>query len=143
MFTCRKCGEEKPEDQMIFQTVNGKRYDYCRDCKKKQQKRWKKFNPKKRAIQQRIDTNKKFYGLSQQQYENMIIEQDNRCAICEQKFTHDNIPYVDHDHITGEVRGLLHNKCNSMLGMANDDPKILRNAADYLENGPKIYDYLK
>jgi hypothetical protein len=27
--------------------------------------------------------------------------------------------------------------------MANDDPKILRNAADYLENGPKIYDYLK
>ena len=39
---------------------------------------------------------------------------------------------VDHDHETGDVRGVLCNPCNIILGKAKDNPDILKNAANYL-----------
>ena len=40
---------------------------------------------------------------------------------------------LDHDHLTGEFRGWLCNKCNSALGWFKDDPKIISKALDYLK----------
>jgi hypothetical protein len=59
-------------------------------------------------------------------------EQLNVCAICECDFG-DVAPYVDHDHRTLQVRGLLCKKCNYALGQFRDDARLLRRAADYLE----------
>lgn len=39
---------------------------------------------------------------------------------------------MDHDHETGETRGMLCSACNKMLGFARDDPEILRRALEYL-----------
>jgi hypothetical protein len=41
---------------------------------------------------------------------------------------------IDHDHQTGRVRGLLCHKCNTMLGMAADNPRWLQKAIEYLKN---------
>ena len=65
-----------------------------------------------------------------QQYSEMFAAQHGRCLIC-------NRPEkwelrVDHDHITGKVRGLLCHKCNSGLGMFNDDLGLLQTAVHYL-----------
>ena len=80
----------------------------------------------------------KTYNLSGKEYLSMMIAQQNRCAICgqyEKRYTKtgDIKPLsVDHNHITGEVRGLLCNDCNALLGFANEDKEILLNAIKYL-----------
>ncbi len=57
----------------------------------------------------------KKYGLSEADYQNMVDSQENLCAICGR--TEDNKALaVDHDHDTGEIRGLLCGYCNVRLG---------------------------
>lgn len=77
----------------------------------------------------------KSYGLTQQDYEMMADQQNNRCAICQTELVihgKKKTAYVDHCHATGKVRGLLCMKCNSMLGMAGDNVETLKAAIDYL-----------
>ena len=61
-------------------------------------------------------------------------KQNIKCAICGTEFNEKNKGFVDHSHITNEVRGLLCSKCNSLLGMANDDIEILKKAIEYLKD---------
>lgn len=69
----------------------------------------------------------------------MIEEQDNKCAICGQEETAKNNGIdvnklaVDHDHVTGRVRGLLCKACNNGLGHFQDDPELLEAAIRYLK----------
>ncbi len=81
------------------------------------------------------------YGLEPERYQEWLEEQGHACAICEVPFTAKLRPHVDHDHSCcpdhakscGKcVRGLLCSSCNNGLGRFNDDPDILRKAADYL-----------
>ena len=68
-------------------------------------------------------------GLSSDDRSRMWRDQDGRCAICR------IVPatHMDHDHETGLIRALLCHRCNTCLGLADDDPMRLRAAADYLE----------
>jgi hypothetical protein len=70
------------------------------------------------------------YGLTLEDYDAMLNEQNGLCAICFQK-EKGNL-FVDHSHKTNEVRGLLCNKCNSALGFLNDDISLFENAIRYL-----------
>ena len=72
------------------------------------------------------------FGITLEQYNQMLAEQGGTCAICHA------VPglrrlAVDHDHATGTIRGLLCSECNKALGLLEDDPALLRQAADYLE----------
>lgn len=71
------------------------------------------------------------YGISIDDYNKIFIKQDGRCAICGENQSERLA--IDHDHITGEIRGLLCRKCNLMLGYSGDNPGILRSAASYIE----------
>jgi hypothetical protein len=75
----------------------------------------------------------KRYGLTPEQYDFMLWEQDSKCAICGTDYPGKNGWHVDHSHVTGEVRGLLCTGCNTGIGALKDDPAVLRAAADYLE----------
>lgn len=71
------------------------------------------------------------YGLSTADYDAMLTAQSGLCAICS------NPPgkirlHVDHDHETGEVRGLLCAACNRGIGSLRDDPALLLSALAYL-----------
>ncbi len=46
---------------------------------------------------------------------------------------------VDHDHTTGEVRGLLCHNCNRAIGLLREDPERLRRAIEYLEGATTIH----
>lgn len=73
------------------------------------------------------------YGLTEADFRSMMDEQEHRCAICNEK---SKALVVDHDHSNGQVRGLLCQACNKMLGMAKDNPAVLRAASLYiLQNG--------
>jgi hypothetical protein len=73
------------------------------------------------------------YGLSFEEFEQVKQFQENKCAICGRPLDR---PNVDHNHKTGESRGLICWHCNNALGKFRDDPVILRAAADYLLNPP-------
>lgn len=73
------------------------------------------------------------YGISILEYENILKRQNGICKICGHVCKTGRNLAVDHDHKTGRIRGLLCNKCNTGLGNFNDDPVLLRKAADHAE----------
>jgi hypothetical protein len=77
------------------------------------------------------------HGITIEEFEQMVINQEGRCAICHQfppKINSRNIDrlFVDHDHNTGRIRGLLCSRCNTGLGLFKDSSELLIVAADYL-----------
>lgn len=72
------------------------------------------------------------YGLTKQELD-LLLAQHEECAICKTIDWGVKGPCVDHDHVTGKIRGILCGSCNQGLGRFADDPKRLRAAADYLE----------
>lgn len=70
----------------------------------------------------------------------MAEAQNNQCAICEIDVlnTEGRRFAVDHDHITGKVRGLLCSKCNMGLGKFNDSPELIDAAIEYLEASRQV-----
>jgi len=119
---CGHCGGEIPESRPAMSK-------YCSpECKQRAMAgRWRERWPG--YMRQYL------YGVTPDQYESMMLAQDGRCAICRSEDWpgKGNRPHVDHDHVTGQVRGLLCGKCNVALGNLDDDPARLRAAADYLE----------
>jgi len=75
------------------------------------------------------------YIITQSIYDHVLLMQDGHCATCpatESGRKNDKYLIVDHDHETGEVRGLLCHHCNIMLGGAKDNISTLQNAIAYL-----------
>ena len=77
------------------------------------------------------------YGVEKAELEDYFYLQGGECAICMKPFGfHDRNMHIDHDHKTGEVRGLLCAACNMLLGHAKDNPLILFKAISYLQDPP-------
>ena len=74
---------------------------------------------------------KRAYGIETGKYEEMFAKQNGLCAICKQK-SGEKYLSIDHNHETGEIRGLLCKKCNMGLGMFRDSVLILTEAIKYL-----------
>jgi hypothetical protein len=73
-------------------------------------------------------------GITIDDYENMLLRQDGRCAICGRDVCElSERLCVDHDHKSGRVRGLLCRPCNLILGNAREDIEVLAGAKIYLE----------
>jgi len=76
----------------------------------------------------------RFFGITIEDYEEMLEEQNGRCSICGKHHTEEGKALaVDHCHETGKVRGLLCSCCNTAIGLLQDNTDLLRNAIDYLE----------
>ncbi len=131
---CNKCGEWKVFSEF---TVCRSKWDnlctFCRDCNKQSCHVAHKANPE-RMFDRHFKTT---YGISVEQVRQMAVEQSDLCGICG-KPEHRKLKgqtkrlAVDHNHQTGEVRGLLCSDCNRALGMFKDDTDILLKAVEYL-----------
>jgi hypothetical protein len=55
--------------------------------------------------------------MDEEAFNNLLMLQMSRCAMCGERFTDERPPVVDHDHLLDEVRGLLHQVCNRALGV--------------------------
>jgi hypothetical protein len=93
---------------------------------------WQKNNRDKLRVTSRRYRLKKNFGLTEDQYNQLLEKQSGKCAIC--KVSNNSQKYfpVDHDHITGKVRGLLCISCNMALGKFRDSKEIVKAALDYL-----------
>jgi len=143
---CRKYREENREACLLAQREwrknnkeKIKKYDSSwreknKDKYKASQKKWKQKN-KRKVLSDKL---KRIYGISQDQYNDMLQSQGGVCAICSKECEINKRLSVDHCHNTGEIRGLLCSKCNTALGQMKDSIENLRKAADYLEKHQTI-----
>ena len=103
---------------------------YCKLCRNLKAREWRKLNHDQhmesikrhrttelfKATRRKNDL-KRLYGLTIDDYEFLIKQQHDSCAVCRITFgtESNNKPYVDHCHTTGRVRGLLCIKCNQRI----------------------------
>jgi len=114
--TCEHCGRIKPASSY---TAQGKTCNPCRKVLK--------------ISRERNTMLLRNYGISLQDYNAMSLAQNGVCSICGDTSKELSLD-VDHCHTTGNVRGLLCQRCNMALGMFNDDLDLLASASSYLIN---------
>ncbi len=117
-YYCKKCISEKKK---IFRS----KYP---DKRKNEAKRYRKKYPQK----EREDQLKYRYSLSIEEYNNILISQNGRCKIC---FDPPNKKplFVDHNHKTNQIRGLLCPQCNYALGLLKEDEKRMLRMIEYIK----------
>lgn len=88
---------------------------------------------RKKSRKANYDSDLRFrkYGLTREDFEEMLWLQDNKCAICQTE----NPDQIDHDHVTGKVRDILCKHCNLGLGHFRDSSELVQVAAEYLKVG--------
>jgi hypothetical protein len=77
------------------------------------------------------------YGINLQNYNELMKVQNECCKICKINLS-SALPVVDHNHVTKEVRGILCHKCNVVLGLTKEDPKILAALIQYISTNGVI-----
>lgn len=113
---CLDCYEYKQFSEFNYNKKEDRYSSYCKSCN-----RYRGMMSK--------------YKLSRDNYDKMFINQDGKCAICNVTFNYNyrnKSPRIDHNHDTGDVRGLLCDKCNILIGQARDNIIILKSAIKYL-----------
>ncbi|MGZ6826061.1 MAG: endonuclease VII domain-containing protein [Mycobacteriales bacterium] len=123
---CRDCLAVKPfEDFPRNKNLKDGRHSYCKTCHNARGK-----DTVKRLYGTSRDYHlRRRYGLQDGEWDEIMLDQGDVCAICRES----PAVHVDHDHDTGEVRGILCFNCNGGLGQFRDRVDIMRNAIDYLE----------
>ena len=126
---CSKCG-----------APDRSRNGWCRSCHNESIRKYQKTHPEKRTPYNpeaaRRCQLKKDFGLTVEEYNKMLEVQNGVCAICGNTDPAGRQLAVDHDHDTGDNRGLLCGVCNPGIGYFRDDPELLEAAARYLRHGP-------
>jgi len=156
MKTCPKCKVEKPVEEFSKNrsTKDGLQH-YCKPCScewaaeyrenneeqyRESSRRYYESNKEQRKVSRRkyYENNKerfrgynlkKEYGITLEEYKDMVKMQNSKCLICGE---FEEILCVDHCHKSDEVRGLLCGPCNMGLGGFKDNPSLLEEAAAYL-----------
>lgn len=146
MRTCSKCLKPKSESDFHMTSRDGLKKQ-CKECcqrynrefhannkeeRNASQRKYRQEYPEILAKVQRKSHLKNAYGLSPEAHSQLLIDQNNCCAICGDEFI--KTPDVDHIHETNPpvVRGLLCRPCNRGLGLYRDSIERLEKAINYL-----------
>jgi hypothetical protein len=170
MKRCKKCGEVKPLG--AFYRAAGMKDGHrseCKSCHQAKQRRWYQANRahaiaevkrwqqenkehlhayrrdyrQRRRNEERDAYLRRTFGITQADYEDLLLRQGGGCAICGRTPGKISL-HVDHDHETGEIRGLLCVGCNNALGQFRDDLELLVRAGEYVQADlPPLVDELE
>jgi len=129
---CPICGELKERSEFYkWKSRQDGLTAYCIPCFTERNKKWNKDNPEKSKSASIATSRKIKYGISREDYAQMLVNQNNQCAICKIQIGWEAA--VDHCHTTNKVRGLLCRKCNLGLGGFKDDIETIRKAIAYVK----------
>lgn len=128
---CKGCDATKLIDEFYLRNKTSMvRHSTCKECDKRRVSATPSIVKREQAL-------KRMYGITQQDYDKMLLEQNNQCAICgttEPKGRHtSNYFVVDHCHNSGKVRKLLCHHCNTALGLVGDNISTLETMIKYLQ----------
>jgi len=156
IFVCSECNQECPASEFYWKKSGQKHSSKCRACYQlsrrayqhaymaKNREYFKQKNKSNYCPNKRSLALLKEYGLTSKKYDEILDLQGGGCAVCGSK--NPKTPRqgrfcVDHNHETGEVRGLLCAPCNRGIGLLKDDPEILVSASNYLKNNGSYTEY--
>lgn len=130
---CKKCGQFKEHAAFNIhkQTADGLN-SHCRWCANATARRWRQSNKDAVKIREREAHLSSTYGISAEEYNNMLARQGGTCALCDTR-PEDRALCVDHCHDTGEIRGLLCNPCNTAMERLDHVPGWASQAIAYKE----------
>lgn len=137
MKVCTSCSIELPEDAFFKRSENNSLRSHCKVCLLQQTKARNTNNKHKSAYKYNLKVK---YGLSVEDYNELYLQQQGKCAICSCELGNRYLsidgetPHIDHSHITNKVRNLLCTLCNKGLGSFKDNIYLLDKAKEYLEN---------
>lgn len=136
MSTCTKCLTHKPLDKFLIRSDTGKPTSHCRECRNAiSRERYK--DPKVKSLF-RNRALKSTHGISLDDYNDMFDSQLGCCKTCKRHQTElSKGLVVDHCHKTGQIRGLLCDYCNRLLGNYENKPELFESFDIYL-NQSKI-----
>lgn len=127
--TCVGCSQIKNVDEFYSNSRGGYR-NKCIPCHIETSNLAK---ASKTSPQKREEWLKQIYGISNLDYNKMILNQNGLCAICSvSQLDLDTVLVVDHHHESGEIRELLCNSCNSGLGVYKENSDLFSKASQYL-----------
>lgn len=138
---CSTCHKSLPWDQFSHRITDKKRYlrSSCKDCCQSKWVKWVNLHPEYKDAKASSDRRaheayRKYdrHGITRDQYLIMLEAQNYCCAICDQTEEDGSDLAIDHNHETGDVRGLLCKKCNRALGLFGDNIMRLDRALNYL-----------
>lgn len=128
---CSKCGVDKPLDMFHgHATTRSGKSSWCKDCQNAAARVYGTTPAGRRT--RRGNHLRRTFGITLHEYEAMVCSQKGLCAICECRPKSDENLHVDHDHRTGEIRGLLCRGCNTGIGLLRDSSPLLLAAVAYL-----------
>lgn len=142
---CHKCKKIKVLSLFYNHSGRSRGYDYaCKKCKDAGVREYRK-NPEYRKADARRakkyrDIHKiklihkrylKTYGITYEQKESLLKEQNYQCKICSKEVNMIS-GHLDHNHETKKIRGILCTNCNTAIGLFKDDKEILLKAVGYL-----------
>lgn len=144
---CNTCGQNKPLSEYYKNswTKSGYRGD-CKSCNKIKVSKWVDSNLERKLKNNKIWKNrnpenardnylKRTYGITLDQYNELLEKQNHSCAVCKRHYTEFKVNLaVEHDHKTKEIQGLCCTHCNRNLIGKIRNPELFRNAAHYLEH---------
>ena len=134
---CPTCKLAKPLSEFYSRGKSG--LHRCKGCHRAKNKKYEKAIGKRyyhRHKEERRDIvahqrRQRVYGISKDLYEKLLTLQAGFCPICKQKPA---TPLcVDHDHVSGRVRGLICSDCNRALGLLRESPEVLETLGEYLQ----------
>lgn len=145
--TCTACLEAKPTSE-YYKKKDGLQ-PVCKECRKADQtarrrrdpaahkanmERWKANNPEAYALYRKRARLKR-YGITPEQYDQLLTEQGGKCTICGANECVTGREFaVDHCHTTGKIRGILCGPCNVGIGMLGEDLSRIEKAHSYLQS---------
>ena len=131
---CISCKKElsKKQYQLAYHDKDSK-YDSYKESRKKAYKKYALSEKGRKSIKKSIKNYllKTKYGITLEEYDSMVKKQENKCLICGSDNGSIELS-VDHNHLTGGIRGLLCTSCNVGIGCFKDSPELLQKAISYL-----------
>ena len=116
-YKCSSCNSYYNITMFNINKKSGNPYSRCKKCHTQKSKEY--FNTIYKYSR---------YGITEKEYDTILVSQNSKCACC------DNTTNlcIDHDHRSGNVRGILCRDCNSSLGLLNENVDTMKNLIRYL-----------
>lgn len=141
---CKECGILLDESNTVWVNASS-RYNSCRECIKKKDREYykKRCNDEPEKVlefKQRLrDNNIRWkFNMSLEEYNKRTELQHGLCAICFQPCKTGRGLSIDHNHLTGEIRDLLCARCNTVIGMVDEDKSLLLSMIHYIKKHESV-----